>query len=674
MRVITPTVLTGIILTSLQPAWADDPPVSLPDVVVTATRTPQAVEAVPAGVTVIDRTTIQSHGYNTLSQALQDVPGLHVSQSGGDGGQTSIFIRGTNNQHVLILRDGMPVNDAADANGGYTLFGGETLADVQRIEIIRGPMAALYGSGAIGGVINIISLRGTEPGIHWYGDLAGGYPATIRGSVTASGVAGPIDYAVTAESQSERGYDSTPQRETVYRDVAQGFRDRLFTLNLGYTPVEGTRLSLLLRGQAQYFGYNTLGQTDASFNPLPTFDDANSNGSSVSLLGRIGGATTLFNGALETSAFAGRLQDDRRYQEPLLAADPNQASSDAHYHSYRTDAQWNNTLHLDRLFSVPYLSDSKLTLGYEYIGDDINERYWTNGLTGFYGSSAKAAMTTNAVYTGLQTTILDRLTLTGQIRQDWVVNQAPTTYRIGAVYDFKEIDTHLKVAYGTAFRAPSLFERYGVDTFGFVGNPNLRPERAQGWEIGFTTDIPAAGRADFASIGATYFDERITDLINYVFTPVYTEANLSSAHTHGVETEARLRPTDWLDLHVAWTLLDTYTDGQSAAVGTKLLRRPQNTVSVDVTVKPIPRLRIVTSILYAGTAQDLLIGADGNGNGIGYGPGQHGLVTNVTASYELTPRFEIYLNGQNILDSKYEEVSGFQINGPTVLAGVRVRL
>jgi vitamin B12 transporter len=655
-------------------ARADDPPVTLPDQVVTATRIPSPVESVAAGVTVIDRQTIETHGYNTLNDALANVPGLHVSQSGGPGGQTSIFIRGTEGRHVLVLRDGMPINDAADVNGAYTLFSGDTLADVERIEVIRGPMAALYGSGAVGGVINIISRRGSEAGVHWQGDLAGGYPAAIRGSLTGSGIEGPVDFAVTAESQSQRGYDSTPQRETVYRDVAQGFRDRLLTINLGYTPVEGTRLSLLLRGQTTAFGYNSLGQTDANFNPLPTFDAANSSGQTVSLLGRIGVTSKLFGGALETGAFVGREQEDRRYQEPLAAADPNQASSDSHYHSYRTDVQWNNTLHLDSLLPVPGLSGSALTFGYEYTGDDINERYQSSGLTGSYGNGALASMVTNAIYAGLQTTVLQRLTLTGQVRQDWVDSQAPTTWRVGGVYDLKEISTHLKLAYGTAFRAPSLYERFGVDTYGFVGNPALRPERAEGWEAGFTTDIALHDRPRFATFGATYFDERITDLINYVFVPVYTEANLNSAHTHGVETEATLRPFDWLEVHGSWTLLDTYAVGQSAAVGTQLLRRPQNSAAIDVTLRPLPALRIVTSFVYTGTSHDILIGADGNGGGIGYGPGQHGLIANLAISYKVSPRIELYVNGWNILDSKFEPVSGYQTPGPTVLAGARFSL
>ena len=657
--------LTALALISLPvrlfvtPASAADLTLQIPETVVTATRIPTPPDEIAAGVSVVDRAAIEAHGYNSLPQALADIPGLHVSPAGGQGGQTSVFIRGSNSNHVLVLRDGMPITDASDPTAAFN-FGTDTLADVERIEVIRGPMAAVYGSGAIGGVINLISRRGTEPGIHWSGDLAGGYPALIRGSVTASGVQGPLDFALTAESQSQRGYDAVPQRQSIYRGVPQGFRDRTLTLNLGYMPIEGTRLSLFLRANTAWFGFNTLGS--------PTFDNSNSNGEWTSLLGRVGGTTHLFDGKLESSVFVGQAQDDRRYLEPLAPADPNLASSDSRYHSYRTDVQWNNTLHLDDLIALPALSASAMTFGYEYIGDRVKVRVNENS----FGQSVAASMTDNAIYAGLQTTVVQRLALTGQVRQDWVAGNSPTTWRLGAVYDLKEIATHLKVAYGTAYRAPSLFDRFGVDTFGYVGNPALKPEQARGWEAGFTTDIAALNRADFASVGATYFDQRVRDLIVGVFAPVDTAVNLGSAHVRGVETEATLRPARWLDLHATYTFLDTSASGQPASQGSQLLRRPQNEASFDVTIRPVPNLRLLATLIYTGSAHDFLY--DNNGIGIGNGVGQHGLIANAAANYTVTPAVELYLNGWNILYSKFEPVNGYQTPGPTVLAGVRIRL
>lgn len=643
------------------PALAAEPDESLPQVVVTATRVPTPDTDIAAGVTVIDRQTIETRDYNTLVDALEAIPGLRVSPSGGPGGQASVFIRGTNSDHVLVLRDGMPINDASDASGAFN-FGVDTLADVERIEIIRGPMAALYGSGAIGGVINLITRRGTEPGVHWEGDLSGGYPAQIRGSTVASGVDGPVDYALIFESQSQRGYDTTPQRESIYSGVPQGFRDRVATLNLGYTVVPDTRLSLLLRARESIFGFNELGD--------PTFDDANATGTDASLLGRVGVTSALFGGAYQTSVFLGREQDDRRYYEPLNIADPNLATVDDRYHSYRTDLQWNNTVHLNDFFSSTVLSATDLTFGYEHTADTAHVRTNDN-FDGYpYAQSANASMTDDAAYLGLQSTIWRRLTLTGQVRQDWEAANTPTTWRVGAVFDASEIDTHFKAAYGTAFRAPSLFDRYGVDSSGYVGNPNLKAESAQGWEAGFTTALPAWHRPDFISFGATYFNAQVNNLIVAVDTAtVDTAENIGSAHMQGVETELTLHPARWLAVQAAWT----YTDAVDADTGSALLRRPMHTASLNAAISPLPGLTIAPELLFTGAFQDFLVDDNGFSTGnIVSSP--HGLIANITVTYDVAPHVQLYADGTNIFDSRFEPVNGYQIPGPTFLAGVRLRL
>jgi len=639
------------------------PVVTIPDTVITATRTPTPVTDIPAGVTVIDRQAIDASGATTLGDVLATVPGLHVSPSGGPGGQSSVFLRGTNSGHVLVLRDGMPINDGSDQSDAFN-FGIDTLSDIERIEVVRGPMAALYGSGAIGGVINLISRRGTTGAPLLQTDLSGGYPATIQGSAQASGVTGPFDYALTLESQSHRGFDSTPQRMTnIYTGTPQGFRDRIATANLGYTPIEGTRLSLFLRGSETLFGFNTLGS--------PTFDDSNSFGTVSSVLGRIGVTSKLFNGVYETGVFLGRLQDDRRYLEQLDLADPNLQAVDDRYHAYRTDFQWNNTVHLNDLLPSTVLTSSDLTFGYEHTVDTINVRV-NESFAGFpFTQSARASMTTDAAYTGVTTTIWKRLIVTGQVRQDWVFDNAPTTWRLGSVLLAPEIGTSFKAAYGTSFRAPSLFELYGVDSSGTVGNPALKPETAQGWEVGWTTTVPVLGHADAVTFGATYFNEQVNDLIIGVFTPIVTSVNVGSAHIQGVETEFTVRPATWLMLHASYTFTDAISDDQPTSEGSELLRRPRNAASADVTVMPIPHLRIVSTVIYTGPSHDFLY--DNQDNAIGYGVGQHGIVANMTVAYDVTPKVQVHLDGTNIFNSRFEPVNGYQMPGAAVVAGVRLR-
>ena len=652
---IVPTVI-------LRNAGAAEPSVVLPETVVTATRSPLPVTEIPAGVTVIDRQAIRDSGATTLGDVLATVPGLHVSPSGGPGGQSSVFLRGTNSSHVLVLRDGMPVNDASEASGAFN-FGVDSLSDVERIEVVRGPMAALYGSGAIGGVINLISRQGVAGKPRLEMDLSGGYPAAILGSAQASGANGPFDYALTAESQSRRGYDSTPKRQSVYTDTAQGFRDRVATANLGYTPVEGTRLSVFFRARQALFGFNTLG--------FPTHDTANSSGKADQLLGRIGVASTLFGGRYDTRLFLGQSRDDRRYVEALDPNDPNLAARYDRYHARRTDLQWNNVVHLNDLIPTPIVTLTDLSFGYEHIVDTINVRV-NDAFSGFpFTQSARASMVTDAAHAGLTTTLWRVLTLTGQVRQDWVVNDTPTTWRTGAVLAVPVLHTRFKAAYGTAFRAPSLFERYGVDSFGTVGNPALRPERAEGWEIGFTTTLPLLDREDAVSFGLTYFNQQVRDLITNVFGPVSTSVNIGSAHIQGFEAEVSARPASWLLVRANYTYTDAQGVGQSAAIGSTLLRRPRHAGTAEAVVTPVERLRIVPTLIYTGAARDFLY--DNGSFGTGYGTGQHGLVANLTVSYDLTEQVRLHVAATNLFDSRFEPVNGYQMPGRTILAGVRLR-
>ncbi len=368
-------------------ALAQEPPapgaVQLPDVTVTATRVPTLAESIPAGVTLITRDTIESRGYTTLPEALSAVPGLHVVQSGGEGGNASVFIRGTNGNQVLVLRDGVPINDPSDPNGAFN-FGVDTLEDIERIEIIRGPMSSLYGSGAIGGVINLITRQGSgKP--HGTVTAAGGLPRQDLFSGALSGKSGNFDYNLDAENTSQQGSDATPRRESVYTGERDGYRGTLGLIELGYTPIEGTRFSALLRGRQSVFGLDELG--------FPAFDAPDYTGRDNSAFGRLGATTTLFGGAWESGLFVSRGVFDRNYVELLEPADPNQAFGDSRYHGTRDDVQWNNTVHLPDL---AWSRDAALTFGYEHGGDTSRSRLNTSSGGFPYSSDVNASDSSDA--------------------------------------------------------------------------------------------------------------------------------------------------------------------------------------------------------------------------------------------------------------------------------------
>ncbi|MGH7154655.1 MAG: TonB-dependent receptor domain-containing protein, partial [Acetobacteraceae bacterium] len=168
---------------------------------------------------------------------------------------------------------------------------------------------------------------------------------------------------------------------------------------------------------------------------------------------------------------------------------------------------------------------------------------------------------------------------------------------------------------------------------------------------------------------ATYFNEQINNLIVTVFSPIETEQNIGSAHIQGVETELTLHPTRWLLVDATYT----YTQPENADTGELLLRRPQNAASLNVALTPIPHLTIAPELLFTGAFHDFLI--DNNGISTGaIGTSGQGLLFNLTATYDVTRRIELYATGRNLFGSRFEPVNGFQTPGPNFFAGVRVRL
>ncbi len=624
------------------------------DIVVTATRTPQFAGDIAAGVTVIDRATIEQRGYTTLADALSAVPGLRVAQSGGPGAQASVFVRGTNSNQVLVLIDGVPVNDPGDPGNAFN-FGVDTLGDVERIEIVRGPLSTLYGSGAIGGVINIITRHG-RGAPHGSVTLGGGVPRQGLAQADIAGGNGPWDYAASYEAQSLLGFDQTPKREyLVYTGERDGDRNQQGQVEIGLTPVQGTRLSLLVRARDNTFGYDEQG--------FVTFDGNNATGYDASLFCRLGLTSQLFDGAWQTSAYLSGLQDDRRYTVAYDPFDPNNDTADNRYHGRRADFQWNNTVQLPDWWRSTH---TQFTFGYEHVADQADVKI--NSLSGGYpyDSAVRAHDDSDAGWAGLQSTLFGRLVADAQLREEaTTVAGNAFTWRVGGTFSLNEIGTRLKASYGTSFLAPSLFDRYGIDNFGYVGNPNLRPERAQGWEAGFESDLPSSlpGHGTFS---VTYFNNLIRDLIEIAFAPVYTSVNVASARTQGVEVTLHWTLARYLDADLAYT----YTDARALDSGARLLRRPYNQGSADLAIHPIPSVTIAPEILYTGSFADYLVN---NAGETGFTPGlsPSGWLVNLNATWQAQPHLRLFVWAKNLTASRFEPVNGYQIPGASFLAGAR---
>jgi vitamin B12 transporter len=646
IRALVPTLV--LIATAAHAQNADTAPPT-DSILVTATRLPTTTEDIAAGVTVIDAATLQQRGDTTLADALSAVPGLQIVQAGGPGSVASVFIRGADSDQVQVLIDGVPVNDPSDPGGSYN-FGEETLAGVARIEVVRGPMSAVYGSGAIGGVINIIT---TQPATTPHADvtIAGGIPAQLLGQADLSGRTGAFDYSLSAQTFSTKGFDQTPQRETaVYTGERDGYRTELGAIDLGYTPIQDTRLFFDLRGRGSVYGYD-----DADY---PAFDDPDETGRDNDAFVRAGVQSTLLGGAWSTGLLIAGDQNYRHYVNLLDANDPNQAQENSRYIGKRLDLQWNNTI---RLPNAGIATNTALTAGFEHSNDTAIERL-NSAYFGYpYLANVTASDNRESGYAGAQTTLANRLALTINLRDESVSGVGGAfTWRAGGSFALPQLGSHIKASYGTAFLAPSLYDRYGVDSAGYIGNPALRPESSHGYEIGWVTDLAPA-----ASIAATYFHTNLRNLIETEFYPVYTSVNVAAARLEGVETSLNFRLAPWL----AADLTYTYTDARNTQTGQLLLRRPYNTASATLTLNPIPALTIVPQLLLIGPDIDALYNNEGYFTADGQKRG--GVLLNLNATYQLTRGWRLFAWAKNIADSHYEPASGYAAPGTSVLAGIR---
>jgi len=635
------------------PSWADD--IKINERVVTATRIPSLVETIPAGVTIITRETIEVRGITTLVEALNAVPGVRVVQSGGPGGNASVFVRGTNSDHVLVLRDGIPASDPSTPGGAFN-FGTELLADIERIEVVRGPMSSLYGSGAVGGVINLISRTGKGK-LSGTVELGYGLPRQSLMNGTLAGKTGIYDYALQIGTQANIGSDTTPRRMTYYTGARNGFSGQSGAVTLGITPIEGTRFFATLRGRETRPTYDDLG-----------YDARQSYGTDNSFTGSTGVTSELFDGLWDTSLTLSAASIGRRYVHLLEQADPQSTTRNDKYAATHSTLQWNNILHLP---SFGPASANALTFGYQHQRDTVRVTQDSSSFGYPYQQTTRASMTSDAATLGLQSVLWERLTLTANMRQEQGrYGGGAFTWRAGGVLATPEILSRFKASTGTAFRAPSLFDLFGTDSYGFQGNPSLKPERSSGYELGWAIDLPISDQPRAVSFEATYFNNRIRNLISFQYAPDYlssTQVNIDRARTEGAELILTLRPADWLETSIAYT----YTDARNAVTKQPLLRRPQNRASLTATITPMPGLKITPEIVYAGAGQDYLVDDTGNSTMVGRAKG--GTIVNLAVTYALTEKLTLFTTARNIGNSAYEPAQGFQAPGPSMLAGVRAR-
>jgi len=597
-------------------------------VVVTATRLPTPEIDVADSITVITAADIALKQEQTLPDVLKDAPGLNVVQSGGPGGQTSVYMRGTNSNHVKVLVDGIDVSDPSSPTETFD-FGQFLTGDIDRVEILRGPQSGLYGSDAIGGVINIITASGEGPP-HVTLNAEGGSFDTANESGGISGSAGPFHYAASVEHFDSGATPVTPLNLLAPGEARNDDSYENFTAStkLGYDVTSNFDLGLV----ARYTNSHLFFTGDDDFFPYSYPDPIQSQSDDKQYYLRGTGHLSLLDG---------------RFDQTLGVAYSNLESTDitpnegvSLFYGSRWKVDWQG--------DVKLADTETLVIGAEHQRDAITQ-------------PLSASISIDSGYAELVSNPFANFNDTISVRYDDNSRFGSSfTYRIAPTYFVAATNTKLEASVGTGFKAPSLSDLFqSFPAFGFVANPNLRPEKSIGYDAGFEQYL-LDQRVQF---GATYFYNHITDLItdNAAFT---TDVNIGRAHTDGVESFVLVKPIRALSLRLDYT----YTDAQDDILHEELLRRPRNKWNFDARWQATGRLSLDANLVAIGSWVD---GSRDFSVPRLLAPGY--TTTDVAANYDLTRQLTVYGRVTNLFGENYQDPYGFLRPGRGFYAGVKCR-
>ena len=639
-------------LAAQQPPQPPQPPKDsavLAPVVVTATRLPQPAADVPAAVTVLRGADLRAKGIGTVLEALRDVPGAAVVQTGSFGGQTSLFLRGGQSNYVKVLVDGVPVNQP----GGSFDFANLTTDNIDRIEVVRGPASVLYGSDAVTGVVQIFTRPGTgAPRGRAEASVRGGTYGTLVWDAAASGGTEAASYSISlSRFESDGTYPfNNRYHNTVFSGLARvALPDR-------------TDAKLTLRYGDDMFHFPTNGagvpvdHNQFTFGSGPTLGIDIGHYLAPRLEARLLLATNQTSGGFDNRPDS--TADGSRFQS---LDDLRRSSADLR-------ANW-------------YLpSDAVVTVGTAV--EQEHERSFNVCETSF-GDCSTAPIDSSrwntGYYTQLVTHVAAGVVLTTGARVDH--NQrfgTYTTYRVGAVYRLR--GTRLRATAGTGFREPTFIENYST---GFsIGNPSLKPEHSRSWELGVEQQLGGGA----TTLSATFFDQRFVDMIDYnpgapSGAPNYY--NVAAADANGVELGVRVAPTEPLSMAASYTYLHTDvtnpgfdpSSGALLAAGQPLTRRPKHSGRLDADYRVRSRSTVSVAVTYVGDR------VDQDFSTFPFPRVSLPSYTRLDLATELdalrpargAPGLALSIRIENVLDHPYQEVKNFPARRRTLLFGGEVR-
>ncbi len=501
----------------------------LDTIIVSATRSSQSLASTPSSVTSYDLGYLNSAQVTSLQDVLDRTPGLSVVNNGGRGSQTSVYIRGSEADHVLFFVDGVRMNTA---QAGYVGFlGAADLGGLDRIEVLRGPQSPLYGSNAIGGVILLETAATDEGEPRGVIQARAGSFDTFGANASAHGSTGPVRYSASL------GYDESDN----YRPD-NGFKSLFYTTRVEILPTSQILLGATLRGQDAF--YDEVGST--VFGGRGRAENRNH-------------LVTTYAQWSPNSELASRLTFGWHQNEYIWTDKQYSPPSNFYSRNTREILDWQNTWDATGWLRLVAGANAEWST-YSSGGNDLED-----DLKSVYLSASAEPVKNLTIDAGIRT---DDYNLTADRADTW---------RTGAAYRIEQSGTKLRATYGTGFKAPTVVNRFGSPPW-YAPSPNIGPEESKGWDAGIDQEI--FGEKLTASV--TWFRNDFRDLIvsNYVGSlGKYVAQNVRRARADGVEVALTARPIDPLTLRAAYTYTDAFDTGVTP--NARLPRRPRHIGDFD---------------------------------------------------------------------------------------------
>ncbi|WP_394344003.1 TonB-dependent receptor plug domain-containing protein [Sphingomonas baiyangensis] len=605
------------------------------DIVVTASRTDRDRDEIGQSVTVITAQEIEARQSQAVVDLLRTVPGVTFTRNGGVGSAAGLNIRGAETDQNVVLIDGVKINDPSGVGGGFN-FGNLLVGNIRRIEVVRGSQSVLWGSQAIGGVVNLLTAPPTDAlGVNARAEY--GWRDTAQAVANVSGSFGPVAASAGAGWFRTDGISSFSEaRGGLERD---GYEQ--FGANAKLLVTLTDTLSLDLRG---YHADSTV-DADGFAPPSFAFGDTRETATTRETIGYAGINLSLLGGRFRNRLAFAYTRTDRDGFDP--AGSP-QVTFEAEGENERFEYQ--GILDLDDAISATFGAETERSrfaaASFGGPPDIADVR-----ITSFYGEA------TVKPFAGLA--------LTGGVRHDdHETFGSATTFAASGAYSPNDGATLIRASYGEGFRAPSLYQLFSI-----YGNRTLDAERSESFDAGVTQRL----LGDTLELAATWFRRDTRNQIDFVFCPPAattgicvdrpfgTYDNIRLTDAEGVELALTMRPTS------AFTLMGQYSfiDATNRATGLALARRPRETFSVVADYAFAFGLDLGATLAHVGDSFD----DGGNLNRLdGY------VLADIRAAIALTDAIELYGRVENLFDERYETVRLYGTPGRAAYAGVRLAM